>query len=481
MLYLQSTKEAIRRIENKEIKVCVVGVGTIGLPLATFLASTGFKVSGLDVNSTRVKMINSSSVPFEYLAKLKKVISNGKLHATINPVEAMDGAEAVFVCVPTPLDHGKAIDLSKLAGATDSITKYLKRGMMIIFESSVSVGATREMGKKMESSGLVLGRDFGLAYCPERYNPSLPTRMNTRNQSRDGIKAYTLDKVSRVVGGINEKSRKLTKMLYSQFITTDVKELSSIEAAEATKLTENIFRDVNIALVNELAKIYPKMGLNVYEIIDAAKTKPFAFMPHYPGAGVGGECIPVDTWYLIRQAESMGLNTALMTTAREVNDSMPKHVVEIVEEELAKVGKEISTSKILVLGIAYKRNIPDTRLSPALVIVDILRAKGSTVSVCDPIVEEYDKSHNLVPLTNAFQGCDAALLVTDHDVFSTVNLRKIKEEMRTPIIVDGRNFFDKERMENIGFSYVAVGKPARENRILSKTPTAVTESHKYAS
>lgn len=481
MLYLQSIKRAIRRIEDKEPKICVVGVGTIGLPLATFLASTGFKVSGLDVNPKRVEMINSSSLPFEYLAKLKKVVSNGKLRATIDPADAMGNAEAVFVCVPTPLDHGKTIDLSKLATATDSIAKHLKRGTIIIFESSVSVGATREMGKKMESSGLILGKDFGLAYCPERYNPSLPTRLNTKNRPRDGIKAYTLDKVSRVVGGIDEKSRNLAKMFYSQFITTGVKEVSSIEAAEATKLTENIFRDVNIALVNELAKIYPKMGLNVYEIIDAAKTKPFAFMPHYPGAGVGGECIPVDTWYLIRQAESMGLHTELMNTAREVNDSMPRHIVEIAEKELARFDRGISTSKILVLGIAYKRNIPDTRLSPALMIVDILKAKGSIVNVCDPVVEEYDKSHSLVPLTNAFQGCDAALLVTDHDVFSTLNLRKIKEEMRTPIIVDGRNFFDKDKMENIGFSYVAVGKPVIENKVLSNTPAAMTESHKHAS
>jgi nucleotide sugar dehydrogenase len=281
--------------------------------LATFLANVGFQVTGLDINQKRVDEINSAKVVYEYTDILEDVVLKRKrLHATINPKEALDKIEALFVCVPTPLNTKKEMDISNLLDAVNRISPHLVKGMTLIFESSVAIGTTKEISKTIEGlCGLKFGIDLGLAYCPERYNPT-PMKKQTPDTdytiSAKG-ESFTVDRINRVVGGIDEKSTKITKTIYSQFIKTDITELSSIEAAEATKLLENIFRDVNIALVNELAKIYPKFGLNIFEIINAARSKPFAFMPHYPGAGVGGECIPVDTWYLISQAEKLGIDS----------------------------------------------------------------------------------------------------------------------------------------------------------------------------
>jgi nucleotide sugar dehydrogenase len=270
---------------------------------------------------------------------------------------------------------------------------------------------------------------------------------------------FSLDKINRIVGGIDKKSTELARTIYSQFIVSDVTTVSSIETAEATKLIENIFRDVNIALVNEFAKIFPKFNLDIFEIIDAAKTKPFGFMPHYPGAGVGGECIPVDTWYLISQAEQLGVKSELMKIARQINDSMPNHMVQMLESELTKTDKKINLSKISILGLCYKKNIPDIRLSPALEIISILKEKNASVVVCDPVFDNTKSPVELVSLNDVFKGTDAILLVTDHDVFSSLNFSDIKKQVRTPLIIDGRNFFSKSQLEELGFTYCAIGKP----------------------
>ncbi len=460
-IYSGELKNGLKKIDKREAKICVVGVGTIGLPLATFLANTGFEVSGLDVNKERVEQINSASVVFEYSNMLKKLVGEKKLHATINPSEALNNASVVFVCVPTPLNKENAIDLSKLEAATEAISKNLAPGMLIIYESSVSIGATSKLGKKIEEkTGLKIGKDIGLAYCPERYNPTLPqehlahVHYNKRNGEPE---IYTLDNVSRVIGGSDEKSLKLAKAMYKTFIKTEVKEISSIEAAEATKLLENIFRDVNIGLVNELGKIYSAFGLDIYEIVDAAKTKPFAFLAHYPGPGVGGECIPVDTWYLIKQAENKGLETKLMKSARDVNDSMPGYVVTLLEQKLKKHGVELPKANITLLGLSYKKNINDTRLSPTFEIVKILKSKNVKFKVCDPIAHVQKPEFPLVSLKAAFTASDALMLITDHDEFRAIKLEEVKKEMRTPIIVDCRKFFEKEKAKKLGFDYTYLG------------------------
>jgi len=454
--------QIVKRVNDKNITVCVVGVGTIGLPLATFLADKGFSVKGLDVSEKRVEQINSGTVIYEYQDLLKKVTNKGNLKATTNPEKALQDVEAIFICVPTPLNTKNEMDISNLYDVSKKISPHLKKGMMLIFESSVAIGTTKQVSKNIEGmTELRFGKELGLAYCPERYNPT-PMKKDKQDpefntQSRG--ESFSVDKISRVVGGIDEKSTKIAKLFYSEFISTEVSELSSIEAAEATKLLENIFRDVNIALVNELAKIFPKFGLDVFEIINAAKTKPFAYMPHYPGAGVGGECIPVDTWYLISQAEKLGIDSKLMKTARMVNDSMPEYVIELLEEELKKVNKKIDSSKVSVLGLCYKKNIPDIRLSPTFPLLEKLATKNVETIICDPVYEGIKSPINLTPISEAFKDSDVIILMTDHDDFKKIDFVKIKNEMKSHIIIDGRNLFKDKKLKELGFVYRVVGKP----------------------
>ncbi len=462
MLYLEEINQITKRVNDKDVTICVIGVGTIGLPLATFLADKGFSVRGLDVSPKRVEQINSGTVVYEYQDMLKKVTSNGKLKATTDPEKALENVEVVFVCVPTPLNTKNEMDISNLYDVSKKISPHLKKGMMLIFESSVAIGTTKQVSKNIEKiTELRFGKELGLAYCPERYNPT-PMKKNKQdlefNTEARG-ESFSVDKISRVVGGIDEKSTKIAKLFYSEFISTEVSELSSIEAAEATKLLENIFRDVNIALVNELAKIYPKFGLDVFEIINAAKTKPFAYMPHYPGAGVGGECIPVDTWYLISQAEKLGIDSKLMKTARMVNDSMPEYVIELLEEELKKINKKINSSKITVLGLCYKKNIPDIRLSPTFPLVEKLTFKNAETVICDPVYEGIKSPIRLTPMNESFKDSDAIVLMTDHDDFIKIDFAKIKNEMRSHIVIDGRNLFKDKKLVELGFRYRVVGKP----------------------
>jgi len=462
-VFEQDEDQGLKRIKNRDLNICVVGIGTIGLPLATFLAKSGFNVKGLDVDENRVREVNSGEVIFEYGEMLKDALNSNKLQGTTNSSEALKNADAIFVCVPTPLDKDKNLDTSKLFSAVEEIIKNIDKGTLLIVESSVSVGVTRKLGTLIEErTGLKMGKDFGLAYCPERYNPTLPQErfptISYNNLQKETSHIYTLDNVNRVIGGTESKSRILAKTIYSQFIKHDIKEVSSIEASEATKLIENIFRDVNIALVNEFAKVFPKLNLDTYEIIEAAKTKPFAFLPHYPGAGVGGECIPVDTWYLIKQAQELGIDTKLMKAAREVNDSMIQHTVKLLEESLSHFNKNIAGSNITVLGLAYKSNIADTRLSPGLNIVKVLESKGATIVKCDPLVEKTKNNHNLVSLDKAFENSDAILLITDHDVFKNLDFSEIKKKVRTPILIDGRNIYNENHIKSNGFHYRVIGR-----------------------
>jgi len=461
-LYFQTIEDIKKRILDVDVKICVIGVGTIGLPLATFLAQKGFKVNGLDISQDRVEQINNATVIYEYQDMLKQVTNSKNLHATTQPKDALENVEIIFVCVPTPLNKNNEMDIINLNDVAKRISPFLKKGMVLIFESSVAIGTTKQIADKIESmTDLKFGDDLGLAYCPERYNPT-PMKKQTQDTEfnvHSRGENFTVDKISRVVGGINEKSTEIAQLFYSQFITTGVTKLSSIEAAEATKLLENIFRDVNIALVNELAKIFPKFGLDVFEIINAAKTKPFAFMPHFPGAGVGGECIPVDTWYLISQAEELGIDTKLMKVARSVNDSMPDHVVSILEDELNKIGKKLDSSQVTILGLCYKKNIPDIRLSPTFPLIEKLTSKNVNTIVCDPVYEKINSPVKLTPIIDSFKKSDAILLITDHDDFQNLDFEKINDEMNTKIVIDGRNFFNHANLKKLGFTYRAIGKP----------------------
>jgi len=417
----------------------------------------------LDINQSRVEQVNSGDVPFEFRRILLDVTRIGRLRATSDAPEAISSADMIFVCVPTPLKADNTIDKNNIHSAARMIGENIRQGALVVVESTVSIGMTREVGSIIaERSGLKMGLDFGLACCPERYNPTLSKESHPLIAYRTtNIKKtrQTFDAVGRVIGGIDEFSASAVRLVYEKMIDAEIKILSSTEAAEATKIVENIFRDVNIALANELAKILPSLGLDVYEVIDGAKTKPFAFLPHYPGAGVGGECIPVVPWFLIKQAEKAGLSARILKTAREVNDSMPSYVVHMLCEELGRVGRKMESSKVTLLGLSYKKNINDVRHSPTWKIKEVLETRGVTVRVCDPIVAKFTKSFDLCPLSEAFAGVDAAVLVTDHDLFQNLNFRKVKLEMRTPILIDGRHLFNSEKLLKLGFASRCIGVP----------------------
>lgn len=465
MVYLKSEDEIRKSIAGREVGVCVIGLGTIGLPVAIHFANAGFKVMGLDTDEDKVERINSGTYPVEYPEIFEKVVEEKKLVATNDPSEAIGESDVAIICVPTPLTEESEIDLRFVKSAVDNIAECMNPGLVFIIESAVTPGVVKEMAKRIEEkTDYKLGKDFGAVACPERYNPGLPSEEHGAivykklNKHIDSV--YTLDRINRVVGGTDHKSSLIAKELYGTFVTGKITTVSSPEVAESTKLLENIFRDVNIALVNELSKIFTKLGLESYEVIEAAKTKPFAFIPHYPGPGVGGECIPVDTWYLIKKAEGLGCDTRMMRTARAVNDAMPLYVVELVRGALHERGKKIEGSNICVLGIAYKKNIADTRLSPAFDIMDLLSRENANVYACDPIVSENSlkQSGKFKMLDEAFIDCDAIVMVTDHDEFKKMNLYEVKKSMRTPVIIDGRNFFDENEAISLGFTYRGVGK-----------------------
>ncbi len=457
-IYSQSLDVALERIRNGSVNICVIGAGTIGLPLATFLANKGFSVDCYDKSEERARQINEGRVFFEYHEGLKKALEKKAIKATTDP-SVVRNSEILFVCVPTPLTKDKAMDISILTDVAENIGTHLAKGHLIVFESSVAIGTTRRVKEKLEEiSGLEAGKDFGVAYCPERYNPGLPreTHPEVKYDESSLREHHNLDTIGRVIGAVDEKSLLLAKAVYSRIIKSPIKTVSSIEAAEATKLLENIFRDVNIALVNELAKVYSKFDLDVYEIIEAAKSKPFAFLPHYPGAGVGGECIPVDTHYLIKQAEEMGMNTRLMKAAREVNDSMPYYTINLLETALRKSGRDLRNVEVCILGASYKKNIDDIRLSPSLIIADELKSLGARVKICDPVVNAAKlKNYKVVSVEKIFENTDAIILVTDHDAFQSIDFPKTSKGI---VIVDGRNFFLKEALESLGYNYVCVGK-----------------------
>jgi UDP-N-acetyl-D-mannosaminuronate dehydrogenase len=472
-IYHSNEIEIEKIIKNRKVRLCVIGVGTIGLAEAIFFATKEFQVVGLDVNSERVKEINNGTCICEYPDLLKRIVKNGKLKATTESKDALKDADFILVCVPTPVDKDKKLNYEYVFRAAESIGKNMKRGSIVVFESSVSPGSTMKFKERIESfCNFKAKKDFGLAYVPERYNPALPIETHEKiihgkntgeHKTPSAVPKYTIDKINRIVGAIDKKSLFATKILYEQMLNAEINTVSSIESAEAVKLTENIFRDVNIALVNELSKIFSKLRLDSFEIIDAAKTKQFAFLPHYPGVGVGGECIPVDTWYLIEQAEKLKCDTKIMRTSREVNDSMPGYTVEILTKAFNKLGLKINNSKIGLLGLAYKANIADVRVSPSFDLIKILEEKGGEVKVCDPIVENAKiKTIKLYSIRDTLRDADALLLATDHDIFLSIKPEWLKKIMKNHVIIDGRNFFDSKKFINKGFTFMGIGKPLGE-------------------
>ena len=433
--------ELIKLITHKNARIGVIGLGYVGLPLLVEFAAGGFKGTGFEVDDNKASKINSGTsyigdVPSN---KVKELVAAERLHATTD-FNHLSECDAIIICVPTPLRKTKEPDVSYILAAAEQIKTRLRRGQLIILESTTYPGTTDEVLLPMfEETGLKLDEDFLLGFSPERVDPGNPQ--------------FLTHNIPKVVGGVTANSTEVAAHLYSQ-IVNDVHAVSSARVAEAAKLLENTFRAVNIGMANEMARLCYALNIDTWEVIRAAATKPFGFMPFYPGPGIGGHCIPLDPHYLSWKARQHGFDSRFISLAEEVNSRMPEHVVQLVADGLNDECKPMKNSRILLLGVAYKKDIDDVRESPALSIIDRLRLKGAQVSYHDPFVKElrFDDAHieasgealQSVELTDEeLSGTDCLIIVTDH---SGIDYQRVCS--LSPLIVDTRNALNGETRRN---------------------------------
>jgi UDP-N-acetyl-D-glucosamine dehydrogenase len=423
-------QDLISKAERRQILFGIVGLGYVGLPLAVELARAGYRVLGFDVNPDVVEGLNDgrSHVKDVTEAQLQKAMECGRFSATTD-MARLSETDAISICVPTPLSKFKDPDVSYIVAATEAVKKHLRRGQAIVLESTTYPGTTREiLLPALESTGLTVGHDFFLAFSPERVDPGNP-KYGTRNTPK-------------VVGGITADCQRVAVALYQPAIDTLVP-VSTTEAAELVKLLENTFRSVNIGLVNEMAIVCDKLGVNVWEVIEAAATKPFGFMKFLPGPGLGGHCIPIEPHYLAWKMRGLNYKTRFIDLAGELNTEMPLFWVRKLSEALNSQGKAVQGASVLVLGVAYKRDIEDIRESPALDIIRLLEGQGAKVTYFDPHVPRFrEDGHEFrsVELTpDRVAAADCVMVVTDH---SSVDYRMVKRHAK--LIVDTRNAIPKE-------------------------------------
>jgi UDP-N-acetyl-D-glucosamine dehydrogenase len=433
----QGTPDIAAKIAAKSAKVGIIGLGYVGLPLACLFAEKGFSVTGFDIDPKKIDVLNAGRSYIKHIpaARVRPLVKAGKLSSS-GDFAGLKRMDAVIICVPTPLTKFREPDLRFIVATGESVARFLRKGQIVVLESSTYPGTTTEVLKPiLERGGLKSGRDFHLAYSPEREDP--------------GNETFGTASIPKVVGGDGARALKLAKQLYDGVVVRTVP-VSSPETAEAIKLTENIFRAVNIAMVNELKVIFDAMGIDVWEVIEAAKTKPFGFMPFYPGPGLGGHCIPIDPFYLTWKAREFGINTRFIELAGEINTLMPRYVVNRLSEALSShAGRALKKAKILMIGLAYKKNVDDMRESPSLTLIGMLEEAGALVEYHDPFIARIKPSREhghlthrrSVPLTaKRIAAADAVLIVTDHD---SVDYALIGKQAR--LVVDTRNAMEKNR------------------------------------
>jgi len=417
-----------QKIETKQAVVGIIGMGYVGLPLALAFDRAGFRVLGFDIDPVKIRMLNRGQSYLKHIGdeKVSALLRNGRFRAT-DDFKRLREADAISICVPTPLTEMKEPDLSFVVNSTEQVAAVLRKGQLVVLSSTTWPGTTDEVLKPiLERKGLVSGQDFYLAFSPEREDPGNPT--------------YHTQNTPKVVGGVDRTATLLCAALYRQ-VVDEVVVVSSARAAEMTKLLENIYRSVNIALVNELKLLMHRMGIDIGEVIRAAATKPFGFTPFYPGPGLGGHCIPLDPFYLSWKAKEFDFSTRFIELAGEINTIMPYYVVERIGEALNRHGKALQGSKVLILGVAYKKNVDDMRESPAITIIELLLGKGARVSYHDPHIPKLPKmrksklSMASTPLSTAMlKGQDCVVIVTDHDA---LDYQAVVDHAR--LVVDSRD------------------------------------------
>ena len=417
--------ELLDRIRSRKARTGVIGLGYVGLPLAIEFAHAGFRAIGIDIDQRKVDAVNAGTSYIVDTAseEVASLVTTGRLTAT-NDFSVLAECDTINICVPTPLRKTKDPDMTFILAAVAEIKKYIHPGQLVILESTTYPGTTEEVVlPALEEAGLKVGHDFFLAFSPERIDP--------------GNKQFQTRNIPKVVGGVTAQCTQVAKALYEQSIDSVVP-VSSTRVAEMVKLLENTFRSVNIGLVNELALMSAKLGINVWEVIDAAATKPFGFMPFYPGPGLGGHCIPIDPFYLGWKAKMHGFEPRFIELAGQINESMPKFVVDKVTDALNNDGKAVRNARIHVLGVAYKRDVNDVRESPSLHVIKMLLDKGAKVTYSDPFaptIRENGMELDETPVSQALEaGTDCVVLLTDHSAFNYPEIVHL-----APVIIDTRN------------------------------------------
>ena len=429
----------LEKIAKRDITVGVVGLGYVGLPLAVEKAKAGFKTIGFDVQEEKVKMVNEGH---NYIGDvvnedLKELVESGMMKAT-SDFSFVKDVDFIAICVPTPLDKHQEPDISYVKSSTEAISKHLSRDTMVVLESTTYPGTTEELLLPIleEGSGLKCGEDFYLGFSPERVDP--------------GNLIYKTKNTPKVVGAVGNDATEVISAMYREVLEGEIYEVSSPAIAEMEKILENTYRNINIGLVNELAILCNKMGISLWEVIDAAKTKPYGFQAFYPGPGLGGHCIPLDPYYLTWKAREFGFHTSMIENSMIINDKMPEYTVDRAASVLNEHKKALNGSKVLVLGVAYKNNIDDYRESPALNVIDILKERGTVTDFYDPWIPKYKRNgewHEGISEINAdiIKGYDLILVATAHDAYDYEMIRK-----NAVAIFDTRNAFkDVEERDNI--------------------------------
>jgi len=424
------------KISARRARVGVVGLGYVGLPLLLTFGEAGFPVVGFDIDGSKIRVLESGESYIKHISgsRVSELNRSSKPRYTSNFTAATE-CDVLILCVPTPLDRHQQPDISFIVKTVESLLPHLREGQLLSLESTTYPGTTEEeLRPRVESRGFVVGKNYFLAFSPERENP--------------GDKDFNTGNIPKIVGGSTPECLEVAAALYGSIVTRAVT-VSSTRVAEMAKLLENIYRAVNIGLVNEMKLVAERMGIDIWEVIDAAATKPFGFTPFYPGPGWGGHCIPIDPFYLTWKAREYDLHTRFIELAGEINNAMPAHVFERVTRALNERGIAASNATILVLGIAYKKNIDDMRESPAVKLMELIRASGARLTYHDPFVPAFPKmrEHSFdlksIPLDEGLSGSDCVILVTDHDIFDYADIQR-----RARLLVDTRGRY-RGRFANV--------------------------------
>lgn len=437
-------------IQSGSLKICVIGIGRIGLPTALSFANSGLDTIGLDINSDLVNMVNQGEFPLQdepgYTEIFERVIKEKKFSATTK-IEAVPQSDVIVLSLPTPMNNDSIPNYDALRSVGKQLRDFLSPGSIVIVESTVEPGfVENELVRIIENNDrLVAGKTFSIGVCPETANP--------------GQILNDFERLPRLVGAINQKTHNIIKKIYKHVFTVDLISMPNCKTANAVKLTTNVFRDLNIAFINELALIFEKAGIDIMTVLEAAKTK-YNFQVHYPGAGVGGPCLPVNSYQMINFAKTFGLNFSMIKTGRKINESMPNHVIELLEDSFDESGQQLQKSTILILGLSYKPDVKDIQLTPAEPIISRLVELGCNVKIYDPyfknsILFGIQTESNLLEV---LKQTDALVVVTSHKEFHDLEPTFLKSNMKSPIVIDSRCIIDQHAAKKAGLIYRGIGR-----------------------